>query len=225
MCIRDRFSIVEYESEGGNKNIGHGLDKAPEFMIVKALDHAIDWAVYHVSAGNTGILKLNKADIFTPSAGAWNNTTPNNQTFRVGGTSFTNGSGSEQGDYIAYCWHSVPGYSAFGSYTGNSDSNGPFVALSFRPAFLLLKRTNDFNEHWILVDSTRSVNNPCAQNLFPDRDVAENTDIGTAWVDFLSNGFELRADIGPFNAGSNYIYAAFAENPFGGSNTSPANAR
>ena len=127
--------------------------------------------------------------------------------------------------YIAYCWHSVPGYSAFGSYTGNSNSNGPFVALSFRPAFLLLKRTNDFNEHWILVDSTRSVNNPCAQNLFPDRDVAENTDIGTAWVDFLSNGFKLRADIGPFNAGSNYIYAAFAENPLGGSNTSPANAR
>jgi hypothetical protein len=34
----------------------------------------------------------------------------------------------------AYCFAEVEGYSKFGSYTGNGSTDGPFVALVFRPA-------------------------------------------------------------------------------------------
>jgi hypothetical protein len=44
--------------------------------------------------------------------------------------------------YIAYCFNSVEGYSKFGSYTGNGSADGPFVYTGFRPAFVMVKRTD-----------------------------------------------------------------------------------
>ena len=58
--------------------------------------------------------------------------------------------------------------------------------------------------------------------LFPDIAGGEGTGYT---LDFLSNGFKARKYDFNFNSNNPYIYAAFAENPFGASNTSPANAR
>jgi hypothetical protein len=45
-------------------------------------------------------------------------------------------------------------------------------------------------------------------------------------IDFLSNGFKIRTTDGNFNAsGQFFVYSAFAENPFGGSNVAPVTAR
>ena len=222
------FSIVSYTGSNSAATIGHGLSSPPEMIIIKNRDDIANWIVYHKYVHPTApedyYLMLHVTDARTgdPDGFVFNGTAPTSSVFHVGAFNNTNGSGD---DLIAYCWHSVPGYSAFGSYTGNSDNNGPFVYLGFRPAFLLVKRVTEFAEDWIIVDSTRSPNNPCAQNLFPNRNGGENSNIGTAWVDLLSNGFKLRASIGPFNGGSTYIYAAFAENPFGGENAPPATAR
>jgi hypothetical protein len=46
---------------------------------------------------------------------------------------------------------------------------------------------------------------------------------GTSYMDFIANGFKLRGTQGATNAASEYIYMAFAENPFAGS--APATAR
>ena len=52
------FSIVTYTGTNGNGTFGHGLGKAPKWVIIKRLDTASNWAVYHESIGNTKRLYL-----------------------------------------------------------------------------------------------------------------------------------------------------------------------
>jgi hypothetical protein len=118
----------------------------------------------------------------------------------------------------------VEGYSKFGSYTGNGSTDGPFIALSFRPAFLLVKRTTGTTGNWVMFDTARSPNNPVNEYLTANDAQAE---FGASNAfDIVSNGFKLRGDWGSANTSSApYVYMAFAENPFGGENAPPATAR
>jgi hypothetical protein len=52
-------------------------------------------------------------------------------------------------NYVAYCFAAIPGYSAFGSYTGNGSADGPFVYTGFRPAFILLQKHH--RVHWVFL--------------------------------------------------------------------------
>jgi hypothetical protein len=38
-------------------------------------------------------------------------------------------------NYVTYAFSAVAGYSAFGKYTGNGSTDGPFVYLGFQPRF------------------------------------------------------------------------------------------
>ena len=112
---------------------------------------------------------------------------------------------------VAYCFAPVAGYSAFGSYTGNGSTDGPFVYTGFRPRFILWKRS-DGAESWWINDTSRLGYNGANQALFPNLSNAENTANN---IDILSNGFKIRGSGGEVNAsGGTYIYAAFAEFPF-----------
>ena len=124
----------------------------------------------------------------------------------------TNGVGQ---NYIAYCWHSVPGYSAFGSYNGNSSTDGPFVYTGFKPAFLLLKMySGGTDDSWTILDNVRDEFNSVQNNLFANS-TAKANDISAHSVDFLSNGFKFRGDgQGVNNSSRAYIYVAFAEQPY-----------
>jgi hypothetical protein len=122
--------------------------------------------------------------------------------------------------YVAYCFAAIPGYSAFGSYTGNNAADGTFVYLGFRPSFLMIKSTSGSTE-WVMVDNTRPSTTPGVRNfnlvdtsLYANRAYSEAT-IGTVDdIDLLSNGFKLRNNTGFVNASQTYIYMAFAESPF-----------
>jgi hypothetical protein len=115
-------------------------------------------------------------------------------------------------DIIAYCFHSVDGFSKFGSYTGNGSTDGPFVYTGFRPAFVMVKKTNS-TQSWAMMDNKRTTNyNDVDGRVFADLNNAEQT--GEA-CDFLSNGFKLRGTQSSSNgSGDSYIFMAFAENPF-----------
>ena len=52
------FSIVTYTGTNGNGTIGHGLGKAPKWIVIKRLETASTWVVYHESIGNTKRLSL-----------------------------------------------------------------------------------------------------------------------------------------------------------------------
>ena len=126
-----------------------------------------------------------------------------------GGSAITNVN-ANNGTYVAYCFAQVAGYSAFGSYTGNASTDGPFVYTGFRPEFVMLKRS-DSTADWLIIDSARNTYNAAGNFLYPNLTNAEDV---TDRIDFLSNGFKLRTTAGPNNSGSTWIYSAFAETPF-----------
>jgi len=207
------FSIVGYTGTGANATVGHGLGVAPSMIITKVRSTSgADWSVYHTSTGNTKSLFLDTTAAPTTSANFWNNTSPTSSVFSVGISGGTNNSGNTM---IAYCFAAVAGYSAFGSYTGNGSTDGPFVYLGFRPRFVMFKRTDVANA-WLIYDTGRNTDNVVNKYLFANASDAENTGSGSSdLIDFLSNGFKVRCSNAAENAsGGTYIYAAFAENPF-----------
>lgn len=203
------FSIVKYTGNAtAGATVGHGLSQAPEFMLVKQLDAVKNWSIY--ANDPTDYLT------FTANASAdddrfWNDTSPGASVFTLGGIDWVNASGN---DYISYCFHSVEGYSKFGSYTGNGSTDGTFIYTGFKPAFVLVKSTGV--EDWFMYDGKRDPINVADKRLKANATSTEATVVG---VDFLSNGFKWRGTTAGFNqSGVTFIYMAFAESPFKYSN-------
>jgi hypothetical protein len=208
------FSVVTYTGTGANATVGHGLGVAPQLIIVKKRSTTGQWVTYHVSIGNTGIVYLESQSATVTTSLAWNNTSPTSSVFSVGTGSDINGSAAT---FVAYCWASIAGFSAFGSYTGNGSTDGTFVYTGFRPKFVMIKSSSNGTTDWLVWDSTRNQYNSTNSFLYPDLSAAEYTG-SAADLDFLSNGFKLR-NTNTGTASSNqsgfvYIYAAWAENPF-----------
>ena len=121
-------------------------------------------------------------------------------------------------DYIAYCFHSVEGYSKVGSYEGNNNADGSFIYLGFKPELFLVKDI-DATESWALWDGTREPYNKLSKKLSPDSNVAEYTANTTTYaIDFVSNGVKLRSSYSVLNAAQTYLYYAVAKSPFKTSN-------
>ena len=203
------FSIVNYAANGSAGTTGHGLNAVPGLIIAKSRSSAgTNWTVFHQDLGKDKVL------IFTTSAvlsntNYWGVSGVTSSTF-----GFSSNNSNSTGEMIAYCWAPVEGYSAFGSYTGNGSTDGPFVYTGFRPRWVMIKRT-DTENGWYILDSARGEINALTDYLEANSSNAEATAANIA--DFLSNGIKVRggSTYYGFNAsGGTYIYAAFAENPF-----------
>ena len=203
------FSVVTYTGTGANATVGHGLGVAPSFIIVKNRSTgSTDWPVYHTSIGATNWLALDTTQASAANSVLWNNTAPTSSVFNVGISLYVNGAAST---FVAYCWTPIAGYSVFGSYTGNGSTDGPFVYTGFRPKFVMVKRTDNVGDWW-MIDTSRSPYNVAIQYLFADTSGTEGSDNA---IDILSNGFKLRvATYQPNTSGGTFIYMAYAENPF-----------
>ena len=202
------FSVVTYTGNGTTgSTVGHGLGVAPAMILPKVRSRSGDsWHCYHSALGGTQGILLNATNAASTDSGFWNNTNPNSSVFTVG----TYNTFSSQ-TYVAYCFAPVAGYSAFGSYTGNGSTDGPFIYTGFRPRFILIKNTTAYN--WQIWDTSRSPYNQGTTVLFPNLSNADNTT--ATQFDILSNGFKIRtSDAGSNGSGNSIIYAAFAESPF-----------
>jgi hypothetical protein len=206
------FSVVTYTGTGANATVGHGLGVAPSMIIFKDRSTTTNWVVYHVSVGNTTALSLNLTNAtLSPSTAYFNNTTPTSTVFTIGSGTTVNTSSE---NYVAYAFAPVVGFSAFGSYVGNGSTDGTFVYLGFRPAYIMIKESSAVNG-WIVMDSKRSTYNAAVTILQPNTFATESTDATNYAVDFLSNGFKIRNSSTYYNeSGGTLIYAAFAESPF-----------
>ena len=212
------FSIVEYTGNStAGATVGHGLGVAPEVIITKTNSTNLgNWGVYHYGVDATSpedyMLNLNLTNGRTNSALWWNDTAPTSTVFTVGTSNDVNGSS----DYIAYCFAEVEGYSKFGSYEGNGNSNGTFIPLSFKPSFFMLKNIDRANTRWIIMDNVRDPHNVAYHVLAASTSAAENTSTSFWLADFVSNGVKLRygADNEFNKSGDTFIYMAFAEAPF-----------
>jgi hypothetical protein len=194
------FSIVKYEGNGtSGATIGHGLSAAPDLMIVKiATGNIGNWAIYHKDLGATKLLQFNTAAAQTNSAW-WNNTAPSSSVFSLGTTSDTNASSY---GYIAYCFHSVSGYSKISSYTGNGGTLG-VTGLGFQPDWVIIKES-DGTDSWQVYDSVRGA----GKVLYPNGNNAEYA--GSELASFDSDGFTVTGN--PNENGKTYIYMAFKIN-------------
>jgi len=203
------FSIVNFQGTGSVITVGHGLSSTPDFIILKSRDiSSSQWGTYHSSLGATKSTYLNSTNQAATNSVFFNNTEPTDSVFTIGTWSDMNTSSK---DTIAYCFHSVDGYSKVGSYTGNGSSDGRFVHTGFRPAFVLIKITSGTTSSWYIYDSARNTFNPANFFLRPDLADAELT--GTP-IDIVSNGFKIRSSSSGVNySAANYIYLAFAEQP------------
>ena len=207
------FSIVGYTGTGSAGTIYHGLGVAPSMVIVKNRTTAIAgaWPVYHTSIGADYYLFLEITDPKSTTSTPFNDTAPTASVFSVDGSNRVN---QNTNAMIAYCFAEVPGYSAFGSYEGNANNDGPFIYTGFRPSFVIVKSV-DSTSDWLLMDSKRIGFNPDNEYMEVNNANAEGT-VNT--IDFVSNGFKLRDRTADPNVAETYIYMAFAENPFKNSN-------
>ena len=218
------FSIVSYTATGSTATIGHGLGAVPNWILTKkrAGGSARDWAVYHAkntSAPETEILYLNNTDATADSQPYWNDTAPTSSVFTVGSGNEVNESSGNT--YIAYCFAEKKGYSKFGSYTGNNNTDGSMIFTGFKPAWVMVKSTTS-TDHWRMHDNKRISSSGTAP-LYPHLNNAEPS--ANFSFDLLSNGFKWRNTDGDANGSHTYIYMAFAELPFVNSNGIPNNAR
>jgi len=186
-------------------------------IILKRRDGTSNWHTWHQGLGdgnnylllNTTGAKLNDSYEYISNIGS--------STVQIQG-------GPHQYDIISYFFRGIEGYSKFGSYTANGSTDGPYVYLGFRPAFVIFKRYDGGTSAWQVQDRTReTINDGSSPALKPnaiDIEFSKN-------VDFLSNGIKIRDTSSDLNGGSGqtYIYMAFAENPFVTSGGLPVTAR
>ena len=211
------FSIVKFTNTTSysSNTFGHGLGVAPQMIIMRSLDDAYNWDVYHHKVGATKRMVLNSSAAEATTT-YMNNTAPTNQVFTLKSDHYGNGS-----DAIAYCFAEKKGYSKFGSYTGNGNSDGTFVYTGFKPAWVLTKETSATSS-WDMHDNKRDPHNVCSKHLLAEDTGAEGS---TDMLDFLSNGFKFRSSNGDRNQSSaSYIYMAFGQSLVG-SNNVPCTAR
>jgi len=217
------FSIVGYTGDGtsATRTIGCGLTKKPEAVILKnrTSDSVSDtWFVWHTAFGTASPSKymtLYNGDGVAASGvfvdGSFSDNS-GNALFAVDGS--YNGVNKSSTTYIAYCFHSVEGYSKFGSYTGNGSADGPVIVTGFRPAWVMIKSTGASSNGWYIYDNKRENYGTLVDAmLYANLDSQE--DNGSRDLDFLSNGFKPRlTDSNVNNNNSTFIYFAFAEQPF-----------
>ena len=221
------FSITAFTGNGtANHTLPHSLSSIPSMFIIKKRigtgdATARDWNVYHQSLGNTKKIDLNSGNAASTSNEYWNNISPTSSVINLGTNDQING---DNNTYICYAFAEKQGYSKFKSYIGNNNVNGPLVYTGFKPAWVMLKSSGE--NGWSIYDNKRSPFNLCQNTLLANTTGVEQTSGGNGAIDILSNGFKIKnTDAGINSDGVEYIYMAFAENPFTTSTGVPATAR
>jgi hypothetical protein len=201
------FSIIKWDGDGSAGTLATGLSSV-DFIITKCAGQQADWAVWTSDFSDpTSYLSLNST-----SGSSLQPTVISGAP--TGGVVPLGSNGNYNTNMIMYAMSAIPGYSAFGSYTGNGSADGPFVYTGFRPKWLMWKvtQTTPNSQSWYVLDTARDPYNESTNRLHPNS-TATDAAMGTGF-DLLSNGFKLRSSDTDLNGAYTYIYAAFAENPF-----------
>ena len=221
------FSIATWTGNAtAGATVGHGLGAIPAVMIIKRTNSANDWTVYHQGIDSTAPedykIDLNSTAVRSDNNTIWNDTAPTSSVATLGTNNRVNGSSDT---HVGYFFAEKKGYSKFGSYTGNGQTDGTFVYTGFKPAWVMMKN-NTATANWIVFDNKRDTfneNGDTSQRLELNTSNAEAQ--GNS-VDFFSNGFKMKnTGVGNNTSGSSYLYMAFAEQPLVGTNNIPATAR
>lgn len=220
-------SVVSYSGVDtpSVNTVAHGLDKSPELYIIKKYTStsALGWIVNTtVIDGSVDYAVLNtnvaKADQGSP----WY-TRPTPYYFTLGANDSNTCDAGQS--YVAYCFHSVEGFSKIGTFQNVSDNSGAFVYCGFKPRVILAKNMVDLGGQtgigdWMIYDTARNPYNGTGdQNTIALNEPNEEDGFygaTQATIDILSNGFKIRHyGSSPLGDPSRlFWFAAWAENPF-----------
>ncbi len=197
------FSILKYTGDGtAGRTIGHGLGASPNLIIVKSLHTNNNWRVYNKANGATEVMPLNNTDATIASSTTWNNTEPTNTVFTIGNGTGVNANNEE---YIAYCF-ADSSTSKIDSYTGNGEASGPVIDCGFKPAYIMVKRTDSAGS-WYIFDTKREPTGTLDNALYANENFAEAS--GNTFADITSTGFSIKSADEFCNAlDGEYIYMA-----------------
>jgi len=229
------ISIVTWTGNGSNATMGHGLGLTPKFIITKARGSTgTNWATYHrdidASAPYNYIAYLNTTDGGSIASNSWGTSLSNVNSSTFYMKYWINHSTS----MVAWVFAEKQGFSKFGKYKANGSANGPFNHTGFKPAWILFKDQTGGSggtENWQIWSSTINTYNPLLKVQQTNTSSAESVDLWATYgieLDVYSNGFKIVHDSGKSflnMTNRNYIWAAFAENPFVTSTGIPATAR
>jgi len=208
------FSILSYTGNlSSGATVGHGLSQVPNLIIVKNRDQATNWLIgseFLTSATWEKYLYFTTTGVGDDST-MWNDTAPSSSIFTLGNNTDINNTAK---DYVAYCFHSVEGYSKVGTYVANGNPDGTFIYTGFSPAYILVRDVSGSGS-WIICDNKR----PGYNFVYKFQAEDSSAETSTLPMDLVSNGFKVRSTSGSVGtSGNNYIYLAFAESPFKTSN-------
>jgi len=218
------FSIIKYTGNlTEDQAFPHGLGAVPHMVMCRTLAN-YGWAVYHRGTNGGSDpedygMKLETTAAQDNSDGWWYDTAPTSVLVTV-----SNGDDNNQtGSNMAYCFTSIQGFSKFGSYTGNGNTNGTFVYTGFRPSLVIVKISSGTTGSWCTYSSK-------VLGYNDDNDEFLANDPGVPGVgnniSIYSNGFKMLKTTAETNgSGNSFVYMAWAEAPFVNSKGVPCNAR
>ena len=191
------FDIVTYTGNATARTIAHNLGSTPGMIIVKRLNGAKNWAVYHTSMGANYWDILNVGQEKQVNTNLWNNTAPTDSVFSVGTDGHNNGNNDT---YVAYLFASdAGGYGDDGDeniikcgvYTTDGQGDAT-VNLGFEPQWIFSHRTNG-DVPWYIRDVMRGM--PVVTNnalLSPNLADAESSSSDVIWP--TTTGFTVYND-------------------------------
>ena len=215
------FSVGTYAGTGQDSTIGHGLGAVPDWLMIKNRSSGSrKWQLWHNGlTGTNKYLAIDRSDAELTDTASWDNTAHTSSVWNTYGSGEANQNGE---NFVCYAWKPIKGFSKFGSYKGQGNSDGPMIYTGFKPAWIMTKQI-DGSSSWILHDNKRDPINPIDEFFTAEEGDAVG-DLDS--FDLLSNGFKVRTSNGDRNSDTNtFVYWAFAESPIVNSNAVPNNAR
>ena len=201
------FSIVSYTATGSTATVGHGLLSKPQLILAKTTNQPYNWVVYAEPITAEYYLSLNSSSAKTDNTAFMNDTEPTSSVFTAGAGNNLNYANTNT--IIAYCWHSVAGYSKIGSYTGAT--SGVTENIGFEPSMVMIKNATQ-SDPWGIFDNKRPSGTGFRSYLYPS--TADDEDVyggSLSGVTLTSTGFTINnANSNMVNEnGETFLYMAF----------------
>jgi hypothetical protein len=211
------LSIIAYTGNGtGGASMSHGLPSAPKIMFHRSRGQGRNWYTITTALdGSADYWYLNN----TNSPGNSAVTAPTSDLMYFTSSQESNNNGE---NYIVYAFCDIPGFLKMGTYAGNASTDGTYIHLGFRPAWIMIRKSSG-SEDWVIYDNKRDVDNIVGFRIYAD--IPNAAASNAVDLDFLSDGFKHRKTSGLTNASATYFYMAFAEQSGRTPYMAPSNAR
>jgi hypothetical protein len=166
------ISISTYTGTGSGATVGHGLGVTPTTVWIFPRSNGDG----HIASNwESGITVYSEKWVLSAENRAESSsghvTGANSTTFTIGTDVNVNQSTTT---YLAYSFVEVVGFSKFGTYTGEGETDGPYAFCGFTPEMIMIKFDGD-GEPWTILDRARDTYNPAEKYVLGNDGDAETT--------------------------------------------------